>query len=404
MNLDIEFDDFIKQEQENAKKLKLPYNFIVSKAEGSVLTDTNNKRYIDFTSNLDNNSLGFNNELIKNSIISNNNKLNYLSSYVYSESVSDLADKIKDVSGLNFVYFSNSAHEAIDTALNLLKSWIENNYFAETKNEVLFINGTNNVQNIDIYKINTSRSTRFIHISNILEFQSTYLLDTSTFKNLFTKRIAAVIVNPIGIIDGCYIADHEILEIIKVFCEKYNSLLIFDSTSVSLGRLGKLLPYSDIDPDILILSNSLGQGIPLGLAATSHKLDKLKQCYQHSYGTSALAADIACKFINMINFESYFDQIKLKSEYLLSRLNELRDKYLSIIEIINKGLYYTIEFDFNLVELVERCKDDGIIVELIDSKIIKLTPPFIITNEEIDILYEVLDKNLNLLKGDYRLK
>lgn len=395
--LDIKSIELI--EHEEAQEIKFPYNLIIQSATKSTLIDENGKKYIDFSANIDNNSFGFNNELVQRVINENFNAPLYLSKNVEGSHTNSFKQKLKDITGHSEIYLTESTNDAKDTTLQIITAWAKKNDY---KDEVVVINTFGHTQSIDLYKILVKKNNfnKFVEVD--LEFVNKSMANVSALKNFFSRRVAAVILDTTGILDDSFVVDHEILESARMMCDKNHALLVFNSSKCSPGRMGTVLPVSNIQPDITVMGTGLAQGIPLGVTSISSKVyDVIKDSYKHLYGSSVLACCLAKYCLETIEKPGFLHSINNVSEYMLSSLEKLQDKYLNILDIKVKGLYFIVEMDFNLNEFLQRCFNDGLLFDVIDSRFIKLTPSFEITNDEIDKLYNIFDKHLSELKPDY---
>lgn len=405
MKFDYNIDELIEFDLEESKKLIYPLNLVVTRAENSYFYDINNKQYLDFTSNLDNNSLGYNNFVLKNSIQENLNRPIYFSKYVNGDIKTLLASKINDLTHLSGVYFSNSALEAYNTSLMLVKTWLNLNNFLNEKEEVIILSDACEAQSVDLYNLCRVKSSNSRTLPVPLAFISSYMLDSSTLKNIFSRKTSAIIIDPLVFENGRFVSDSDILQIAREFCDKYQSLLVFDLSTFAVGRTGRLIPELSIEPDLMILSKGLSQGIPFGVTAFSQEVMSLiNNHYQHPYGSPALACHISCGYLDYLKNSTTLQQALKVSDYLFSCLNELQEKYISILDVQHKGLLFYIEMDFNLSDFALQCLQEGVLIEIVGTRFIRLTPPFSVTNEEINQLCRVFDKLLGQSKSTYRLK
>lgn len=395
--LDIKKIDLI--EQEEAQEIQFPYNLIVNSASKSTLIDEDGKEYIDFSANIDNNSFGFDNELLQNVINENLNVPSYLSKNVQGSATNVFKQQIINLTGHSEVYISESTNDAKDTTLQIITAWAKQN---DHKDEVLVVNTFGHTQSIDLYKILIKENNYNKFIAVDLKFINKSIANVSALKNFFSKRVAAVIFDTSGVLNDSFVIDHEILDTARMLCDKNSALLVFNSSKTSPGRMGKILPVAKVDSDVTLLGAGLAQGMSLGVTSVSEKVyEAIKGNYKHLYGTSVIACCLANKCIETMETPQFFERMNNSSEYMLKSLQRLHDKYMNILDIKVKGLYFIIEMDFNLNEFVQRCFNDGLIFDVIDSRFIKLTPPYIITNDEIDHLYNTFEKHLSELKPDY---
>ncbi|MGD9580626.1 MAG: aminotransferase class III-fold pyridoxal phosphate-dependent enzyme [Vampirovibrionia bacterium] len=389
-------------ELQETKIINYQHDLDIKSSESSHLIDSTDRKYLDFTANNDNNSLGFTKNIIKETLDSCSDLPVFLSENYKGSSSSFLTQKIKELTGHSNIYTTESIADAKDAMLQMISTWAKYNDY---KDEVIVINAFGSTQSIDYYKLLVKEKDYNKFLSVDLEFIRKSMISISSLKNYFSRNVAAVIIDTTGIIEDSFIIDHEIINCLRSLCDKNNALLILNASDIAPGRTGKLLTTSGIVSDVAMYGIGWGQGISMGLMSVSDTLYcVLKDTYKHWYGTPVFACCIAENYLKAIDNSEFFENIDNLSQYLYKALIKLQNKYLTILDIKYKGLYFVIEMDFNLKDFVKLCFDDGLVIDLLDSRFIKLTPPFNITYKDIDFLNESFDKHLSNLKSDYCLE
>jgi acetylornithine/succinyldiaminopimelate/putrescine aminotransferase len=401
--MELELKELIEKEKEASIRLKYPYNISIKTMSDAIITDTDGKEYIDFTSNSEINSLGYNQPFISEIKQQFSDKPVCFSYLLQQPPLDDLIEKLGYISGLPHVFFSNSAGESFNVALSIIKTFISQAPFIPDKSEIIIF--TDNKPSINLLKIHTLPEKKEFQQKNSFEFINSTPASISNMRNLFSKKVAAIIVNPLINIEGSFFIDNHFIGSVEKLCQKYQSLLVFDLTSVSPGRTGEILASGCKIPDMLLLSAGLGQDIQLGITAINGEIyEVVNKYYEHKHNFSVTACHILYKIIEKLEENDFQNLINEKSLYLKEKLNKLEEKYLNILDIQIKGLYATVEMDFNLTPLVEKCLEDGIILELATPEKLLIRPPYTITCDQIDCLFNVIDKHLNEMKSDYRLE
>tara|TARA_Y100000816_G_scaffold230616_1_gene175871 strand:- start:781 stop:1413 length:633 start_codon:yes stop_codon:yes gene_type:complete len=199
---------------------------------------------------------------------------------------------------------------------------------------------------------------------------------------------------------GVIIPDKNYLKSVYKLCKKYNVLLICDEIQSGLGRSGKLLAshYDNVNPDILILGKSLSGGFyPISGVLANEKIMNVIKPGQHgsTYGGNPLAASLGIEALKIIEDENLVKNSYKMGNYFRRELKNLNLK--NVIEIRGKGLFNAIEFNSNKnAEIIlYNLKENGILTQITKGKIIRLTPPLIITKKQIDHSLEILEKSIN---------
>jgi len=364
----------VPEQAESENTISYPLDLNIQSAEGSFLIDNNGKYYLDLTSNKECNPLGY-------SFISQIENGYLFDSELFRTTDSlNLENLLTSITGLNKAVFTSSKLQSYNICGNLIKTYLK----SVLKNRILISCISRNRTNYNFENITAD----FIPLNN-----------DNIAKSLLNKSIGAVIIDIAQIGEEINIATTEYLTVLRNLCNKYGALLIFDTTSLSPLRTLKGLfnfDLNNVKPDILIISNSVAQGIPFGALILSDKLNDLP-----GTGSTILACKSAFKFINECIQPETQGIIKNNASYLEKSLNELTNKFITVADVLSYGMLFTFILDISAYDFVREALKKGIIVEAINSRTIKLSPPYNISKEEIDRLMigfeEILD---NLARYD----
>lgn len=368
--LDFETALLLNEESlEEKSRYPLPLN--IKAAKGCFLVAEDNKRYLDLTSNRENQPLGyrFNDPGLNNF---------YFDSNLFNPyDAQKLNNHIKSITGLEKSFFYSSTAESYEKLNSFIKNFIK-----ERGKEKILVSSTN-----------TDKT-----LLNEIKYERIPINNDSLVKSILTKSVAAVIVEITQISDEILTASSEYLKLLREICSRNNALLIFDVTSVApLRHLKDFFNYdASIIPDILIASTSLSNGIPLGVVSTNSCIDS-SILESNKAGTLSLAYRFGSKFIHDFKQNNLKGIITSNAKYLEKSLNSLAQNHISILEIKSYGMLFTIDADFDAYEMAKLALNKGLIVEAIAPNRIKLSPPYNIGKEEIDILINILDETIDEL-------
>lgn len=405
MNIDVHFEQLKGYDSELTNKFRLPYELIFKSAKNCTIVDVDGKEYLDFTSNHDKNSLGFSNELLINALQSMTPSPDFLSAGFVSDYVIEFSEKLMKAFDKDKVYFSSSAFEANDTALKMIRTIIKHREDIKKKNEVIILKSDQPTPNFFVYELlDDYKILEDEHYAG-MKFKNRIMANSNSFINIVSKNTAAVIIDPMSLLNGDFVMNQDFITLADRYTKLHDAILVFDLTTCAPLRTGSLLPCEASAPDIITFSEGFQQGLPFGMTlATSAYTRILDDYYNHNYGVSSLALKIALDYFDLVQKDDIKEQIRKSAQYLEEKLKALQDKYLSIVDVNFKGLYFILEMDFNLFEFQQRCLDEGIIYSCLNSKYLRLSPYFYVTEEEIDKLYNVFDSVLAKMKPEYRLK
>jgi acetylornithine/succinyldiaminopimelate/putrescine aminotransferase len=375
-----------------------PMELEIKRAKGIYLYDVNEKPYIDFISGISVSNVGHCHPNVVKAIQEQAEK--YMHLMVYGEYIQSpqiqLAKTLTDLlpKNLNSVFYTNSGTEATEGALKLAKRvtgkteiiCFTNSYHGST-------HGALSVMGNEEFKQAFRPllpDVKIIPYNNIEEVK----------KNI-TSKTACVILEPVQSETGYTVADNQFLKAIREKCDEHCALLIFDEIQNGFGRSGTLFAFEQtgVIPDVLLLAKGMGGGMPIGCIVSSQKLLN-EFTYNpvlgniNTFGGNAVccAASLAC--LQTIVSEKLVDGIETKSNLIRSLL-----KHQAINSVKGKGLMLSLEFentDLNF-KIIETCIKNGLIVDwfLFNTFSMRITPPLIITEEEIKIACTIILKSID---------
>ena len=157
--------------------------------------------------------------------------------------------------------------------------------------------------------------------------------------------------------------------------------------------------YYGVKPDVLTMAKALGCGVPVGAFLVNEKAAVLVPGdHGTTYGGNPLATAAVNKVLEMFEKTKVLDNVNSVSKYLESKLDELTDKYDFVKGHRGKGLMQGIIIDKPLGEIITKCIENGLIIISAGSNVLRLVPPLIITNENVDEMISILSTVLDEYK------
>ena len=277
--------------QNEEKQPSYPLDICIKDAEGCYIIDENNKRYLDLTSNLENQPLGY----TMNISLQDNY---FLESKLFNSACfKKLSNLLTQIIGLEKATFTSSREQSY----KLVEIFINEYLKTAIKSKVLCATLSINKNVFDFEENNVD----FIPLNN-----------ESVFKSIFSKSVGAVIIDIAQITDDITIVNDEYLTFVRDLCNKNNAILVLDASYLSPFRLGtNLFNYNQsIKPDILILPQGLSQGMPFGGIVISEKLNNLK-IENIKTNCSTLSCKLADKFLKNTKLDEFEKIIISNSKY-----------------------------------------------------------------------------------------
>ncbi len=378
----------------NAQTSDAPLCIEITKAEGMYMYDASGKAYLDAIGGISVANIGHSNKNVQDAIVEQVSK--YMHVMVYGELIQSPQTQYATLltehllPSLNSVYFTNSGAEAIEGALKLAKK-------ITSKHKIIACNksyhgSTHGALSLigDEYWRNAFRP--------LLPEVYHYNYNSQDFIDAIDKDTAAVCIELVQAESGIIPAQQSWLDAIRKKCTAFDALLITDESQTGFGRTGKLWAYEhyNLVPDIMVLAKALGGGMPMG-AFIANK--KLMDAFSHNPvlgHITTFGGHPVCCASGMAAFKELLGQnlvnaSALKSALLTAELETLKNKCFSV-----KGLWASVFFkDFETTKkVIDFCIEEGVFTDwfLFASNALRISPPLIISEEEIKKIIAVIKK------------
>jgi ornithine--oxo-acid transaminase len=320
--------------------------------------------------------------------------------------------------GLDAVFFANSGADAVDTAVKFARA-------ATKRPRMLYLDHAFHGLMLGTLSLNGGEQFREQFEPLMPGFDSVEMNDLEALeRELSQGDVAAFVVEPIQG-KGVYIPEDDYLPEAQRLCREHDTLFICDEVQAGMGRTGRFLSceHWGLEPDVVTISKSLGGGyIPVSACITSRKIhDKtfssLDRCQVHSttFGQNEMAMAAGLASLHVLDEEGLIERAATMGEKLLSGLAALQQRYDMIADVRGKGLMIGIEFRapsslrlkaawaaaekaqkglFAQLVVMALMRDHRILTQVggPEVNIIKLLPPLIIGDEEVEMIVSAFDE------------
>lgn len=374
------------------------YDILLEKGEGVYLYDTNGKKYLDFYSGIGVNSLGYGYQPYVEALQKQIATLMHVSNYFYTPVSIEAAEAVKKATQLDGVFFCNSGAEATEGALKLARKY----YYLK--------HGKADSEIISFHHSFHGRSTGSVKLTGNPHYQEAFgpliegvhyatLNDLESVKALINERTAAIIVEPLQGEGGLNPCHKDFMKGLRELCNQHDICLILDEVQCGMGRTGTIMTYFqyDILPDIVCLAKGIGCGVPVGAFVANEKFAKAMEPGDHgsTYGGNPFVCAAVKTVFEILEKEDLLAHVRDMSKYLLEKLDELVEEFDIIQEHRGLGLMQGLVFNQDVKPIVKELLNEGVIVVTAGENVLRMLPPFIINEENID---EFIGKLKKILK------
>jgi len=378
-----------------------PLDVTFTKGSGCWLTDTSGKKYFDALSGVGVVNLGHCHPKITQSIIDQSQKLLHTSNWYRIENQEELAVRLCKLANMDKVFFSNSGAEANEAAIKIAR------LFARKKSidMPVILTAKESFHGRTMATLSATGNSKvqagfsplmseFIHV----DFDDIAAINQHS-DNL---NIVAVMLEPIQGEAGVIIPQQDYLNQVKAVCEENDWLFILDEVQSGMGRTGKLFAhqYNELTPDVLCLAKGLGNGVPIGacLAKGIAAEMLLPGTHGSTFGGNPLVCKVALSVLDVFEEDRILDNVNLMSNYIKEQLQKNLEDCSAVIQIRVKGLMIGIGLDESIIDctqLLQKALEDELLINITENSI-RMLPPLIITQQEVDILIKKIIKLINV--------
>ncbi len=413
--------DIIARDNKVVCSLTRPYDLVVDHAEGSTIYDVEGNSYIDFAASVAVMNIGYNCKAVKKAVCSQLEKMVHCGfSDFYAEMPVKLAEKLCGMTGYDKVFLSNSGAEAVEAAMKLAF------YYTKRSNMIAFYRAFHG-RTLGALSLSSSKRRHKEHFPSLGVVHSHYAycyrcpfnlecpgcgvycveeIERTIFKReLSPEDTAAIAVEPIQGEGGFTVPPAEFHKKLRRICNENDVLLIADEIQSGGFRTGKFMAMENfgVRADIVCMSKSIGGGIPLGATLSTDKIMSWQPgAHANTFGGNLLAAAGGLATLEFMESRRLGEKAVVKGNYIIKRLNELKDDYPLIGDVRGIGLMIGAELvEGNKIPAVEKrdiivkkALDGGLILLPAGDSVIRFVPPLIISMNEIDKGLEIFERAL----------
>ena len=365
-----------------------PADFVVKKAKGSYVWDTNNKKYIDFTAGIAVTNLGHSNSELTKILNQQSKNVWHLSNLYINEHAVQLSKKLCQKTFADKVFFCNSGAESIEAAVKMARKYTSKK-FKKDKNEIISFSSS--------FHGRTMLGIALAKAKNLIDgfaplpkgIKNHPYNKIEGLEKLFSDKTSAVILELVQWQSGITKADQKFISKIKQLARKHKALIIIDEVQSGIGRTGTFFAYEQFNlvPDILCFAKGIANGFPLGGILTSNKIASAMTVGSHgtTFGGGPIACAIGSSVVDTISKKSFLQKVTKKEKIYINELDSISKKLGCIQSISSAGLWVSVEFNqgINIDNLIALAHTKGLMILKANINTVRFSPSLIIEDDLI---------------------
>jgi acetylornithine/LysW-gamma-L-lysine aminotransferase len=363
---------------------------VIAKGNGALVWDINGKEYVDCTGSYGVCIVGHSHPKVVEAVRRQAETLISCHASFYNAARSELLQKITQIApkNLNKVFLANSGAEAVECAIKLARKF-------SGKPEIIAMMGAFHGKTMGALSATWDKKYREPFKPLVPEFKHVPPDNLEKVRNAITAKTAAILVEPIRGEGGIRVPPNGFLPGLREICDETGVLLIFDEVQTGFGRTGKIFAceHWNVVPDVLCLAKSVAGGLPLGITIAEENVMSSLKVGEHTttFSGSPLVCAAACAAIDVLVEKKLPERAAMLGRYFKEKLEGLQARHKIVREVRGLGLMIGIELRFDVLNIILKCMEGGVLILDAGRNILRFLPPLVIEREHIDRVIDILD-------------
>lgn len=375
------------------------YPIVWDRGDGMYLYDIEGKKYLDFVAGIAVFALGYNNQAYNDALKAQIDKVIHTSNYYYNIPAIEAAKKLKKVSGMDRVFFTNSGAEAVEGVLKAARKYafLRDGH---TDHEIVAMNHSFHGRTMGALSVTGNAQYREAFEPLIGNIRFADFNDFESVASAVTDKTCAIIFETVQGEGGIYPATKEFLQQVRTLCDKKDILLILDEIQCGMGRTGTMFAWQryGIKPDLMASAKAIGCGVPVGAFMMTQKVANHSLTsgdHGTTYGGNPLACTAISQVIDLFEQQNILENVEKTGAYLYETLENIAAKHEYVKEHRGIGLMQGLECNGPVGEIIQRAIQKGLLLINAGPNIIRFIPPLIAGREDVDAMAKILDECLS---------
>ena len=387
------FLEIQKEDQQNIMPTYGRFPVAIVRGSGAEAVDCNGKTYLDFSSGIGVNALGYSDAKWAEAVAKQAATLQHTSNLYYTKPQIELAKMLHEKTGFSKVFFANSGAEANECAIKLARKYSTDQY-GEQRTKIVTL--VNSFHGRTITTLAATGQDTFHHYFNPFTEGFVYAEadNMDSVRACADDSVCAVFIELVQGEGGVRPLSPEFVKELAAFCKSRDLLLMVDEVQTGIARTGKLFCYEHfgIQPDVITSAKGLGGGLPIGACLCTEALGQVLNHGMHgsTFGGNPIACAGALSILERVSEPPFLQEVEEKGAYLREKLSQMP----GVSEVRGMGLMLGVVLEnAQAKDVADTCVEHGLLV-LTAKTLVRLLPPLNISYEEIDRGMEILEQVL----------
>ncbi|MBQ3032521.1 MAG: aspartate aminotransferase family protein, partial [Anaerotignum sp.] len=375
------FEDIKKLDDEYVMHTYGRYQLAIAHGKSATCYAPDGKAYIDFTSGIGVNSMGFADEGWVAAVTAQLHKFQHISNLYYTDPCVQVAKLLCEKSGMKKVFFGNSGAEANEGVIKAARKYSFQKY-GEGRSKIVALENSFHGRTMAALSATGQSAYHNFFFPFVDGFVFAQANDIDDTLSKLGDDVCAVMMEMVQGEGGVLPLEKEYVQAVYKACQEKDILFIVDEVQTGIGRTGSFYSYQqfDIMPDLVSSAKGLGGGLPIGAVLFGEKTEEVLVPGDHgsTFGGNPVVCAGAVEILNRMD-DAFLAEVAKKGEYIKSELLKMKH----VTDVAGMGMMLGIELDTDVKPIVNTLMDNGLLVLTAKHKM-RLLPPLNITYEELD--------------------
>lgn len=371
---------------------------VFERGEGPYVFDTTGRRYLDFASGVAVTALGHAHPHLIKALTDQAHKIWHTSNLYRVAGQESLARRLVDHTFADTVFFTNSGVEAWECAIKVVRKY---QYETGHPERWRIITAGGAFHGRTTTAIAATKQEKMVKGFGPMQdgFDQVAFGNMNELRAAITNETAGISIEPVQGEGGIRAGSLDYLRQLREVCDEYGLLLLFDEIQTGMGRTGKLFAHewAGITPDVMSVAKGIGGGFPLGACLATEKaaVGMTPGTHGSTYGGNPLATAVGNAVLDVMLEPGFLEGVDRIARMLWGRLTEAVARHpKALAEVRGAGLLLGLRFVPEIVNgtVVDKLRAHGMLTVAAGDNVVRLLPPLIITETQVDEAIDILDK------------